>query len=544
MKKLCYLCLVFIAITLTACSNKNKNSEIVKTDDIVILYTANVECGGDEGVTYAGISAAKKEMQKSHKYVTLVDAGNYLSGELLGTISNGSYAADTMSEAGYDIASLGKKDFYYPVYRLNSLKTSMKFQLVSCNFIDNNTKESVYNSYIIKDYGDRKVAFIGITNPLAYNLRTESQYKDDAGNDLYSFCQEESGKMLYERVQKTVDAAKGEGADLVIALSNLGDDTDNKQFSVRELIANTSGISAVIDADTTLSIEQENVKNAEGKNIILTMPGSHLQQFGKMIISGDKITTQLVSDYKKKDKETNDFMVNELYKCQQNAQKTVVKTDFSLTFKDKNSKYLVRKQETNLGDLCADACREEMHADIALIEAGSIHDDVTDGSFTYGDVETIFPYNQNVCLIKATGKQILDALELGASDCPYENTNFLQVSGLKYNIDSKKPTAVLCEQGVLAYVSEEYRVNNVLVLNKESGQYEPLDYTKEYLVAISEYMHNGSEGNFLMFKDCEAVLDGDLTNQQTLLKYIMRFYETSLPKEYENINGQGRITIE
>ena len=40
-----------------------------------------------------------------------------------------------------------------------------------------------------------------------------------------------------------------------------------------------------------------------------------------------------------------------------------------------------------------------------------------------------------MCVVEATGQQILDALEMGARNAPGECGGFLQVSGMSYEID-------------------------------------------------------------------------------------------------------------
>lgn len=542
MKKYFGLLICIMLFFLTGCGLTDGMNSLNKKDDIVILYTANVNCAGDEGITYSGIAAYKKEKQKQYKCVELVDAGNYLSGRLLGTINNGSYAVDIMGSAGYDVATFGAKDFYYPVNRLQSLKGSMNFELVCCNFYYIESNESVFKDYVIREAGDKKIAYVGITSPDTINMRTEDQFKDENGNLEYSFGENDEAQ-LYERVQNTVDSARSEGADYVIVLSNIGASGKNQKYNIYNLISATSGIDAVIDGGDREVLEQTKVANKDKAEVLLTMPGGNLQQFGELHITDTSITAQIVSDYRKKDTDTSDFMVNELYKCKQNAERTTVKVDFSLVMRDKNSKYLIRRGETNLGDFCADAFRKEMCADIALVDAASINSDIKEGELSYADVESVFPYRQNICLVKASGSQIRDALELGVSQYPSENSAFLQVSGIKYNIYSDRTPAIVYEDGVETKLSDTYRVDDITVLNKETCEYEPIDPDKEYYVAISEYMQSADGGKFAMFKDCEIVLDRELTDQQILLKYIQSFYYSSIPEEYRDINGQQRITI-
>ena len=45
-----------------------------------------------------------------------------------------------------------------------------------------------------------------------------------------------------------------------------------------------------------------------------------------------------------------------------------------------------RKEETNLGDLCADAYRAVSGADIALVNGGGIRADIPAGDITYGQI--------------------------------------------------------------------------------------------------------------------------------------------------------------
>lgn len=95
----------------------------------------------------------------------------------------------------------------------------------------------------------------------------------------------------------------------------------------------------------------------------------------------------------------------------------------------------IRNGETNLGDLCADAYRSVMGADIGIVNGGGIRADIKAGNITYEDIINVHPYGNEMCVVEATGQEILDALELGASLYPEENGGFLQVSGLTYSID-------------------------------------------------------------------------------------------------------------
>ena len=99
---------------------------------------------------------------------------------------------------------------------------------------------------------------------------------------MYGFCQDQTGTILYETVQKAVDEARAAGAQYVVALAHLGDAGITQAWTSEAVIANTSGIDAMIDGH---SHEQyvRSVKNKEGKEILLTQTGTKFQSFGKPV---------------------------------------------------------------------------------------------------------------------------------------------------------------------------------------------------------------------------------------------------------------------
>ena len=88
-----------------------------KSNDIVILYTNDVHCAVDDNIGYAGLAAYKKEMQAAYNYVALVDCGDSVQGDVIGTLSKGEYLVDIMNELGYDFASFGNHEFDYTIIK-------------------------------------------------------------------------------------------------------------------------------------------------------------------------------------------------------------------------------------------------------------------------------------------------------------------------------------------------------------------------------------------------------------------------------------------
>ena len=220
--------------------------------------------------------------------------------------------------------------------------------------------------------------------------------------------------------------------------------------------------------------------------------------------------------------------------------KTVLgSTSVDLTIKDPaTGERAVRSAETNLGDLCADAYRYQLGADIGLMNGGGVRDSIAAGTITYNDTLKVFPFGNMGCVVEATGQQIKDALEMASKDCPTENGGFLQVSGLTYTVDTSIPSSVkVDEKGNFQGVSGAYRVTDIKV-----GE-EPLDVNKTYTVASHNYMLKSGGDGMVMFNGSKEVKDDVMVDVDVLSSYISEKLGGVVGEEYANPAGQGRIII-
>ena len=220
--------------------------------------------------------------------------------------------------------------------------------------------------------------------------------------------------------------------------------------------------------------------------------------------------------------------------------KTVLgSTSVDLTIKDPaTGERAVRSAETNLGDLCADAYRYQLGADIGLMNGGGVRDSIAAGTITYNDTLKVFPFGNMGCVVEATGQQIKDTLEMASKDCPTENGGFLQVSGLTYTVDTSIPSSVkVDEKGNFQGVSGAYRVTDIKV-----GE-EPLDVNKTYTVASHNYMLKSGGDGMVMFNGSKVVKDDVMVDVDVLSSYISEKLGGVVGEEYANPAGQGRIII-
>ena len=215
----------------------------------------------------------------------------------------------------------------------------------------------------------------------------------------------------------------------------------------------------------------------------------------------------------------------------------VAKTAVDLVINDPETDVrIIRNAETNLGDLCADAYRDQSGADIAFVNGGGVRVSIDAGDITLNDILLVHPFGNAMCVVEATGQQILDALEWGARVVPEENGGFLQVSGLTYEIHTYiESSCTQDENGLFTGVSGEYRVKNV----KVNG--EDLDLEKTYTLASHNYMLKNAGDGFTMFQNDPILQDEVMLDNQVLINYITGTLEGNVGEAYTNPYGDGRI---
>lgn len=550
MKKLTSLLLALVVAAGAVFAQPTAETYLDK--DIVILYTNDVHCGLHTALGYDTLMAVKKDELAKTPYVALVDAGDSIQGEEIGTVSNGSYPVDIMNRMGYDYAALGNHEFDYGMARLGQLIDQAQYQYLACNITYSGTQGNLLakvKPYAIKTYGDTKVAFVGVSTPESIAKSTPTYFMED-GTFVYDFGGDDP-EAFYATVQKTVDQARAEGARYVVALTHLGVDESSEPFRSLDLIAHTSGIDVVLDGHSHSVIPCQVLANKDGKDVLLSQTGTKLQNIGKVLITPDgNITTSLISTYPRKDADMAAFVDQIEAKYRDALNQVIGQTSVDLTIADANGIRQVRNRETNLGDFCADAYRAVADADISLVNGGGVRAPIAKGPITYGALIKVHPYGNTLCMVEATGSQVLDALELASRATPKQQNDgsralgevggFLQVSGLKYTIDTSIPSSVeLDGRDMFVGVNGERRVKDVLVW--QDGAWQPIDPDKTYKVASHNYLLKDAGDGFTMFQKDNLLINEGMLDNQVLMTYVTEDLGGTVPETYAE--PQGRITI-
>ena len=561
MKKKVFACLLAVVMLLgmivVPAAAKAEGEE---AKEIVILYTNDVHCGVTDGMGYVGVARVKAALEAAGKEVILVDNGDAVQGDVIGTLSKGEAIVELMNDVGYDVATIGNHEFDYGMDQFMKNVGMAKFQYVCCNFI-NDKGEAVLKPYTIVEKAGKKIAFVGIDTPEAFTKSTPVYFQDGEGNYIFSFCEGNNGQDLYDKVQETVDAARAEGADYVIALAHLGIDYQSAPWMSTDVIANTTGIDVMLDGHSHSVISGDAVKNKDGNDVILTSTGTKLDNVGILTITGEgKMSTMLLDTDAIKfisavgalteDNGAGEAVAAAIAKNEELVNTVVAKTSVTLTTTDPvavdekgNAIRIVRNQETNLGDLCADAYRAMGGTDIAFVNGGGIRANINEGDITYGQIIKVHPYGNALCVVEATGQEILDALELSVASMPGESGGFLQVSGLKFTVDMNvDSTVVKDEKKMFVEVAGDRRIKDVEVL-QEDGTDAPLDPNKSYTLACHNYLLRDMGDGYTMFADNNFLQEDVMLDNQVLINYIVEKLGGTVGGNYVDPYGQGRITI-
>jgi len=143
--------------------------------------------------------------------------------------------------------------------------------------------------------------------------------------------------------------------------------------------------------------------------------------------------------------------------------------------------------ETNLGDFVADAMRERLQSEVALINGGAIRGNRTlpAGPLTRRDVGELLPFANVVMKLEMTGRELSRALEHGLAQADHQGGGFLQVSGVRLVWDPTRPAGAR-------------------IVRAEVGG-RPLADAAVYTVAVLDYLYRGGDG-FTEFGRAKALV--------------------------------------
>ena len=545
---------------------------------VVVLHTNDTHTHIDDGrVAFSEIAAEKARLEAAGENVILVDAGDYVQGTAFGGFDSGRSAINIMNAAGYNVATLGNHEFDYGIDAMFSNAARATFRTVSCNFIGRKSADDpgrlVFPAYTVVTSGTTRVAFVGVTTPTTLVSAKPSTFLDPTRTyRAYDFIAGTRGAELYKAVQDAVNEAAVH-ADYTIVLGHLGISSDCADYRSTDVIAHTTNFVALVDGHYHSEYTGSRVRNAAGKDVILTQSGSYLGLLGCLVLEDGQcvmagtIYTRGEKDAKvaRLEKGLSDAVAREL------GMKIARAPVALYSYRPGTNERLARKQGCSAGDFAADAAlwyaneKAGLECDFALMNGGNVRADVPEGDVTLKVLRTVQPFGGALGVVEANGQLILDALEFGAQAVgDGEFGGFLQVAGLTYTVDAAVKSSVRADSSgswLSGPSNGVYRVKDVKVYDRKAGTFVPLDPNAVYRVVGNAFtLVEGGDG-FSMFRSAKKVENGLATDYLVLAEYAKSFRPGAdgvpsltsansplavlpgYPVNYDRASGSGRIAI-
>ncbi len=192
-----------------------------------------------------------------------MDAGSTLLGQPVSDRSQGKPLVEAMNAMGYNAMSLGRFDLKLGTEVLLERAKDANFAILSSN-VRTPDGRNLLPSYYLLEVGGRKVGLFGLTAHMDVTSATKPL-------DLYPTDPVQAAREVVAILQ--------EKTDIIIALSHLGRDTDNK------VAAQVVGIDIIVGAMVYEPISQAVVNPQTGT--ILVYPGAQGEHLGVLKVGID-----------------------------------------------------------------------------------------------------------------------------------------------------------------------------------------------------------------------------------------------------------------
>ncbi|OHT08146.1 5'-nucleotidase domain-containing protein [Tritrichomonas foetus] len=472
---------------------RNGSLRVVPQKLIRIIHTNDVHCAIKENPKENVIGLSKlvsfvkneKKLGAQNRYsVFLVDSGDYIQGQPICGLSNGTIGTKAMKLADYDAMTLGNHEFDYGhdgVYNHVNLINQNGTKLVTANILDSsNTNKLDLKPYLIKEADGIKIGFLGLITPTT----NETSNPKTIGNVTFD-------DKVVSISQKYVNILRQEEkCDIVVLLTHLGYDTTD--VGSDDIASQFDGIDVIIDGHSHTELANGATRQFNDHTTLIAQTGWSLKKVGVVDIMVDSLSNQAIGTRAKllsyddlknysddlEAKEFIDTVSAEFDKI------TSVVVGYSNIELDCDRALIRSKGISKMGDLVTTAMlRTAKDAQVAFINGGGVRTRVNVGEITWGELVAVLPFGNPIVVINMTGSNIKELLRFGTRFFGEQQTGGFPVSsGITYQINLDLPP------------TDENRITNVKIVDSNGSNPVDLVDSQYYGVAINDFMRDGGDG--------------------------------------------------
>ncbi|KAG5846754.1 hypothetical protein ANANG_G00118320 [Anguilla anguilla] len=518
---------------------------LLHTNDVHARIEETNERSGSctKGSCFAGVArrfTKIKDIRSRERNVLLLDAGDQFQGTVWFNYYKGAEAAHFMNKLRYDAMALGNHEFDNGVDGL--IKPFL--QEVNCSILSANIKPDAtlapkiagyYMPYKIFDVSTEKVAVVGYTSretPALSKPGPQLVFEDEV-----------------TAVQLQVDKLVTLGINKIIALGHSGFVTD------QEIAKKVKGVDVVIGGHTNTFLYTGTppstevpagpypfmVRSEHGYDVPVVQAYAFGKYLGYLKVTFDEQGRVVTST-------GNPILLNSSI-----PEDPVIRADvgewmkslanYSSQYVGNTRVYLngtfeeCRFRECNLGNLICDAMihhnikyADEVqwnHVSLCILNGGSIRGPIDErsrnGSITMGDLISVLPFGGTFDLVQLKGSTLRKVFEHSVKRYGGGTGEFLQVSGIRVQLDVSKPP----DNRVVGL--------SLLCTHCRVPSYEPLEANRTYKLVLPSYLVDGGDGYSMIRNEKLKHDTGDLDIS------VVADYITEMERVYAAV--EGRITF-
>ena len=470
---------VFFGVSCSKLSNGEHIVDIYSTNDIHGKYFDSLYIGNQiNKASLANISYYIKKVKKEGENPVLIDVGDHLQGDNAAYYFN---YIDTIDEhifsraanyMGYDAIVVGNHDLETGHAVYDKVRRELKAPYLAANAIiteGENKGQAYFDRYVIVKRGRVKIAIIGMTNPNIKNWLSPDLWSGMAFVPLQDITQD----LVNEVIEK-------EQPHIVVIAAHVGKGTGVEtdiENSAKFMAKTLKGVDIIFCAHDHRKFNKI-IKNPNG-NILVMNSGSvaRLLSHAKVILNvknGKVVSKNIESKFIATIKAPVDYDYLKYFR--EDFEKVKAFTTISIGYLKEtiNSKDALYGPSSYLNFIHTVQLKSS-EAQISFAAPLTITNIVREGTLTYQDLFSLYPYENQLYVINMTGKQIKDYLE-------YSYSIWINKKGPFFNYASA--------DGIIYEVSRSSKDGNRVRI-KSMCDGTVFDENMVYKVAITSYRANG-----------------------------------------------------